>query len=164
VTVVTDHALLKALRSTTSATHTLATHLGHPRLELDRAHATLHHRLTAREREALHPAPGVLYGYHREGFLRTPHPEWRPVAWVTATVLTGVLPPEVAKRVLDAATPLGGLLTAIGARRRCLDVRHERRADYSGQPIFLVSRAVFDFEDRPVAVVTEQVYDWVARP
>jgi len=162
-TAVMDHGLLEALRTTTSATATLAAHLGLDHLELDRQHGDGHHRLTARERDVLRPTSGVFYGYHREGFLRTPHPSWRPVAWVTATVLTSRLPEHVARLVVDARRPLGELLIAAGAARRTLDVRHERREDYSGHPIFLVSRAAFDLDGRPVAVVTEQVYDWVAR-
>lgn len=164
MTAVADGAtLLDALKTTPSATATLAAHLRVPELLLTDVHAVPHHLLTERERKALDPHPGVVNGYYREAVLRTPAPGSRSVAWVKATVLTSALPRDVAARVVEAREPLGGLLIAVGAVRESLGAWRDLREDFSGELIGLVSEAVFRLAGTPVAYVREEVYEWVVR-
>lgn len=163
MTAVRDDRLLHALQTTTSATTTLAAHVGVPFLELDRQHVHPRHRITDRERALLNPHPGVYYAHHRDGFLRTPRPSWRPVAWVSATVLTGALPAGVAQRIVDGREPLGPLLIGAGAVRASLWARHESREDFSGEKVFMVSESRWTLDGLSVAVAREEVYSWVAR-
>lgn len=164
MTTVADGAgLLDALKTTPSATATLAAHLRVPDLDLTDVHAVPTHLLTDRERKVLDPYPGVVNGYHRDAVLRTPAPGSRPVAWVRATVLTSALPRPVAQRVVDARETLGAVLIEAGAVRRSLDVWRDLREDFSGEPVGLVSEAVFRLAGTPVAYVREEVYEWVVR-
>lgn len=159
---MTDKAeLLQLLRTTQSATKTLAEWVGATHLDLDRVSEDKSHKLGELERHLLNLQPGITHAYHRTGVLYTPMPKHQPVAWVKATVLLHLLPVEMRTRVTEAKEPLGQVLAELpGFIRESARVSGWGTEDWSGMSVGIQSVACLSFGElpRPIAVVTENVY------
>lgn len=153
--------LMKLLRTTQSATATLAKWVGVSHLDLDRVGEDFAHKLSESERNLLNTQPGITHAYQRTGVLYTPMPGHRPVAWVKATVLLHHLPDEARARVMIGNEPLGQILAGLpGFVRESARVSDWGTEDFTGMPTGIKSVARLSFGElpRPVAVVTENVY------